>query len=139
MKKDNLGVALVKRACKVCHVIVDAEIIMNTQLTAPNAKKVKEAHGKVVGWIDSNPYSFCDECLKASKSASFFITVDESKSEDKNNPWRTGGIFLVKNSAIKKAVDKEQAEDIIKHRACYIDDETAKQMGFSMEHLNEGS
>lgn len=139
MSKDSkLGVALVKRACKVCHNTEDSELLMNTKLNVSQAKKVEEMHGQVVGWIESNPYGFCKACLEKSKKnrASFLITIDPNKSEDMSNPWRTGGIFLLKNTAIKKIFGEERYKQIQVHRAAYIDDETAKIMQLPMDYLD---
>lgn len=139
MSKDTkLGVALVKRACKVCHNLEDSEILMNKQLNASQAKKVEEMHGQVVGWIESNPYGFCKACLEESKKnrASFLVTIDPDKTDDMSNPWRTGGIFLLKNTALKKIFGEERYKLMIKHRAAYIDDETARIMQLPMDYLD---
>lgn len=135
MSKAELGVALVKRACKICHTLVDGELLMNTQLTAPKAKKVEEMHGQCIGWIDSNQYGMCDECLKVSKHGCFLITIDLSKSPDMENPWRTGGIFCIKNAAIKKLFKHDQV-NILKYKAAYIDDEIARDLNLPMDYLN---
>lgn len=134
-KKEKLGVALVKRACRVCQTTVDAEMVMNTNLTAKNAEKVEEMHGQVVGWIEGD-LGMCPECAEQAKDGCFLITVDEEKTgDDVSNPWRTGRIFVIKDEAVKKAFG-DRADDIIKHRACFIPDQVAQMFGLPMDYLN---
>ena len=138
-KENNLGVALVKRACRVCQQTVDAEILMNTQLTKPRKENIEAMHGKIVGWIDSNPLGMCPECMKAAKKGVFLITVDEEKTgADVGNPWRTGGIFCLKEKAIKEIFGAipEELDRVLEKRAAFIPDKLARMIGLPMDYLD---
>lgn len=137
MSNTGPEVALVKRACRVCFKTVDAEIVMNTKLIESNANKVSDMHGKVIGWID-NDLGMCDECLKDAKKGVYFITVDESKTEDRDNPWRTGGLFMVKNKAVKEMLKGTDILDkALENRIVFIPDDLAEQVGFPMDYKDE--
>jgi hypothetical protein len=138
-KADNVGVALLKRACRVCQETVDAEIIMNKELTGPRKENVEAMHGKIVGWIDSNPLGMCPNCMKAAKKGVFLITVDEEKTgEDIGNPYRTGGIFCLKEKAIKEIFGQipEELDRVLEKRAAFIPDEIARMIGLPMDYLD---
>lgn len=134
MSKDvQLGTALVKRMCRVCHATEDAEIVMNTRLTKPEKEKVENMHGQVIGWIEG--LGMCKDCAKHAKRGVYLITVDSSKTTDMDNPYRTGKIFCVKNAAIKKIF--KDPKELLERRIGYIDDELAVQIGLTPENASE--
>ena len=123
MSKELLGTALVKRLCPVCLKQEDSEILMNTVLTEKNAEEVKKLHGKVVGFSDK----CCDECKEKlpPEKGSWFIVVDSEKTEDLNNPYRTGSIFGVsKDYATKVGINSYLA---------YIDVKDAIKLNFPIK------
>lgn len=126
MKNSNLEVALVKECCPACTKEMDGSLVMNTRLTPGEAKKVKELHGKVVGFAKN----FCEECLKLAEQGIIFIGVDESKTEDMRNPWRTGLFVVVKEDVVKNIVsDSGMLESILKKRMTYISQDVAEAIG----------
>lgn len=101
MKTENkLGVALVKELCPVCLKEMDGPIIMNKVLNERSAEKVEALHGKVIGLAET----LCKECeelrTKDGADGVYLIGVDMSKTEDRNNPYRTGKIICVKREAL---------------------------------------
>ena len=123
MSEKLLGTALVKRLCPVCLKEQDSEILMNTVLTEKNAKQVENLHGKVVGFSDK----CCDECKEKlpPEKGSWFIVVDSEKTEDLNNPYRTGYIF---------GVSKEYAMKVgINDHVAYIDVKDAIKLNFPIK------
>lgn len=121
MKSDTIGVALTK--CFWCG--QNDKIVMNTRLIPFMAEKVKEMHGKA---IDKEP---CNQCKEYMKAGVILITVDEKKSEgDMNNPYRTGGWFVVKDKAIKRlGLKKETEESLLMKRVGFIGHEVAEMLG----------
>lgn len=125
---DNLEVALVKELCPVCGKEMDGPIILNSILTANEAKKVKDLHHKVIGFADH----CCEECAKYKDEAVFFVSIDESKSSGGSleNLYRTGKI-----SGIKKDIDMiKQFKDYIitikdGTQIVFIDENAGKKLG----------
>jgi hypothetical protein len=96
--KNILGVALVKEACPICGKEQDGPIIMNTRLTENLAKQVEDLHGKVIGY-SKEP---CTECQDLMSKGFLLIECDESKTEDRKNPWRTGRQWVVTHEAANR-------------------------------------
>ena len=123
MSEKLLGTALVKRLCPVCLQEQDAEILMNTKLSEKNADNVKAMHGKVIGFMDDACHE-CKEKLPPEKG-SWFIVVDSEKTEDLNNPYRTGSIF---------GVSKDYATKVgINSYVAYIDVKDAIKLNFPIK------
>ena len=127
-KNNEIGVALVKEACPGCLTEMDGGLIMNRKIGNKAAnKRLNDMNGKVVGIADH----FCEECEEWSKKGIIIITVDEKKTDDISNPWRTGGFFVLKDDYIKKLMDESPAllERTLKHRMCYMPHEVAEGIG----------
>ena len=123
MAKKVLGTALVKRLCPVCLKEQDSEILLNKVLTEKNADNVEAMHGKVIGFMDDA----CDECKEKlpPEKGSWLVVVDLSKTEDLNNPYRTGSIF---------GVSKDYATKVgINSYVAYIDVKDAIKLNFPIK------
>ena len=101
-EKNNLGIALVKRVCRVCAKKFDGEIIMNTILISGNAKEVEEMHGKTIGYLEEP----CKECQELIKKGFVLIGVIKAKSND-NDPYRNGNIWVIKHEAAAKLLGED--------------------------------
>jgi hypothetical protein len=119
-RNQNLEVALTKRLCPICTKEVDGEIMFNTRLTPGDAKKVKAIHGQVVGF--GKP---CEECSENMKEAFMLVGVVEEKSDDRNNPYRSGKIWGIRKEAAKQIF---QGIDLSKGFS-FIDMKAAEQIG----------
>lgn len=97
-KENTLGVALVKRACPICAHVEDAEIVLNRVLTSFRAKEVEALHGQVIGYTEKP----CKECQKLMEQGFLLIQVDESKTDDHSNPWRTGKQCVIKREVAER-------------------------------------
>jgi hypothetical protein len=85
----------------------------------------REAPREVV--MDMSP---CDDCKKLMTLGVILLSVDESRTDDPQNPYRTGGFAIVKDSYIRSAVvPPELAEDICKHRVAFIPDHAWDGLG----------
>lgn len=129
MNQSNVGVALAKEVCPVCLKESDGPILMNTKLTEHHARKVESLHGQVVGFSEE----FCPECKEHAKEGVFFVGVDGSKTEDMNNPYRTGWLSCVKDEAVKRFMTEPMLSQVLKKRMCYIPDEVAMEIGLKPE------
>jgi hypothetical protein len=127
MNKDTLGVALTKEACPACTKAMDGAIVMNTRLSVPQAMKVEELHGKVVGWADH----FCDECKEYSEKGIILVTIDESKTDDPKNPYRTGGFFVVTEDFVTRLLEHqpEMLKRVLEERLTFIEHDLGVQLG----------
>jgi hypothetical protein len=68
--------------------------------------------------LDSAP---CASCAEHIKEGVFLIEVDEEKSPDRNNPWRTGRLCVVKEEAIKRMLEPgDFLDSILKQRVAFV-------------------
>lgn len=98
MEEKKLGTAIVKYVCPICGQINEDAfaIVINKRLTKADAKKVEEMHDKVIGYSDKP----CKECQKILDQDAFFVIgIDLEKSDDMENPWRTGHLVGIKKSS----------------------------------------
>ena len=84
----------------------------------------REAPRKVC--INTEP---CDECKGYMKQGVIIISVDEKKTDDRRNPYRTGGWVVVRDSFIKKAFNKDIGKEVLKKRICFVPDKAWSTMG----------
>lgn len=125
MNDSNVGVALVKELCRCCVKEMDGPIVLNTRLNASAAKKVEDMNGKVVGFAEKP----CDECQGYMKQGVILVSVDEKLTEDMNNPYRTGGFFVLKDEAITRIFDTKMADRLVKKtRFGYIEHGAAVEL-----------
>jgi hypothetical protein len=68
-------------------------------------------------------YKPCDECKKLMTMGYLLIGVDETKTTDNKNPYRTGQIWVIKHEAAARIFD-----DISKG-AAFISMEAAERIG----------
>lgn len=69
-------------------------------------------------------YEPCEECKGHMTRGIILISVDESKSDDKNNPYRTGGWCVVSDDAIKRVFTAGPSLDAaLKKRCCFLPDD----------------
>ena len=117
---NNFEVALTK--CFFCG--GDNQIIMNRVLKPNIAKKVKEAHGKV---INLEP---CPKCAEYMKQGIILISVRDGET-DKKDPFRTGGFAVIKDEGLKKVMPPDLFEKVSKTRCCFIEDSVWNKLGLT--------
>ena len=118
MKKEN--VALVKRACRVCHEIVDSEVLLATKYDKDGEpiNDLSKYHGKVVGFIEGT--GKCDKCKEKTNGCIVIIGIDPEKST--NVPYPTGVQAFVKlDSNIGKHLLEEYSKFIIDDNIMYVE------------------
>jgi len=81
----------------------------------------------------------CDQCKGFMKKGIICISVDEEKTTDKENPYRTGCFAVVKQAVIERAIQpQELVDDVLKKRVCFIPDDAWDKLGFPREDLPNG-
>jgi hypothetical protein len=98
MSDSKLGVALVKYICPICGNINEeaSAIVMNSRLSRPMAEKVEAMNGQVVGFSEKP----CKECQKYIDQGAFFVIgCDVDKTDDMNNPYRSGHLVGIKKTS----------------------------------------
>jgi len=123
LKMENFAVSLAKELCIVCCKEMDGPILINKRLTKKDAERVKNLNGKVIGWSEK----LCDDCNDMKEKGFIFIGYDSSKTDDRNNPWRTGNIWVVKKEAARNMLD----EKTYNKGFVFIDIEDAKRIGLT--------
>ena len=117
-KENLLGVAMIR--CYFCG--EPKGIMMNTKLSPNLAKKVEEAHDKVV---DMEP---CDKCKEWMKQGIILIGVRDDDKE-----YRTGHFAVVSETAIKKILEgTEMLEPVLRNRFAFIDETTWRAVGLPL-------
>ena len=129
-EKDIIGTALVHENCPICAKKINEHIMMNSTLTEKNAEEIKSLHNKSVGYSEEP----CDECKEHKKQGFIFIEVDESKTKDKSNPYRTGNMWIIKKEYAERIIINK---DIIDVGASFIDIVVAKHLGLNTKKENE--
>lgn len=125
MTENNFEVALVKEHCPICAKETGSPIFMNTQLSRKAAREVKELDGKHV-WADSP----CEECAEMKDKAFIFVVCDLDKSEDQQNPYRTGEIMGIK----KEKAEEMFAPEFLTKGMAYVHYLDAQQMGLPTKY-----
>ena len=126
MKEDILGVALVHEICKICGEEVNEQIVMNQMLTEKNAKEIESMHNQAIGYSEEP----CDECKEHMTKGFILIGYDESLTEDKSNPYRTGNLWVITFDAAKKLEINKDTMDI---GYSLIDIEIAQNLGLPIK------
>lgn len=122
---SNLEVSLCKEACLACGNLMDGPIIMNTKLTAKEAEKVKEIHGKCIGYAEE----LCSNCKELCSKGLLVVEIDAEQSEH-NNPYRTGKLFVLdNNSDFVKSIDEKFIINKKGNKFIFMDKEVTKQLG----------
>ena len=77
--------------------------------------------------LDTTP---CEECKGYMDQGIILISFDESKSDDMNNPWRTGGWCVVKEDFIKRhRLSSELEKKILEQRMLFLPDDYWNMIG----------
>jgi uracil DNA glycosylase len=107
----------------------------NELILAGKMKNDQEAPKNMV-W-DKRP---CTECEGWMKQGIILISVDESKTEDNENPYRSGGWAVVKDDLIKRVLEKspELLEDILRKRVAFMPDEAWDIIGLPRGEMQDG-
>lgn len=131
VKRDEIGVALVKEACPVCGKLQDGPIVMNTKLSEYRAREVEEMNGKCIGY-SKEP---CEECKDLMSKGFLVIGYVESKTNFDENPpnfYRSGNQWVVKPESALRMFGEENC----KKGVLFLSVEAADKMGFPECNLN---
>lgn len=85
------------------------------------AKDLAPLNGAVVS---QRPYQECEGFMKQG-----LIVISTRDGETGDNPYRTGGFWVLKDEAIERIFGKA-AEPVLKRRCCFMENSMAKQLGF---------
>ena len=86
--------------------------------------------------LDPDP---CDKCKGLIADGVFLIEVDEAKTSDMKNPWRTGRLCVLRDEAIRRIFDEESAEAACKKRVAFIEIEAYEAIGLHNAPETEGT
>lgn len=77
----------------------------------------------------------CDDCKKYMEQGIIFISVKPAIQEERENPYRTGGWWVIKEEAVKKFLSGEMLKDVLRKRVCFVEDEVCEKIGLKKENL----
>ena len=73
----------------------------------------------------------CDACKDLMEKGIILLEVDSKKTTDQKNPFRTGKMLVIKESAgLFSALTEDVRDQFLKNRVGYVDDESWKALGF---------
>lgn len=82
----------------------------------------------------------CAECQAFMRQGVILISVDEAKTEDMENPWRTGGWCVVRDDFIKRVFQPpELAEHVLERRMAFMPDDAWDMLGLPRGETSEKS
>lgn len=65
----------------------------------------------------------CKKCIEHMKQGVLFISIDESKTVDEENPYRTGYMTLLKEEAVVRIFCEDMSKKMLERRAVFLPDE----------------
>lgn len=72
----------------------------------------------------------CDKCKGYMEQGIILIGVDEKKTTDMENPWRTGRFAVITEDAVRRLFDPpELVEQVCEQRVCFMPDEVFEMLG----------
>jgi hypothetical protein len=71
----------------------------------------------------------CNECKDLMERGVILISVDESKTTDPANPYRTGGWVVLRDTAVARMFNPPMREHILKVRAAFLADDAWDRLG----------
>ena len=77
----------------------------------------------------------CDQCLKYMEMGVMFVSVKDDT--DKENPYRTGKMCVLKAEAVERLpISRELKDDFLKFRFGFIEDKVWELLGFPEEDVD---
>lgn len=126
MNNSKLEVAIVNEICPICCKETGHSLVMNTLLNESHAKKVKEMHGKTIGFSDP-----CEECqghLDNGYIALLGIDPEKSSAEDGTvkleNIYRTDKFVWLKKDTAEEVFGSQNNRPFI-----LLEDEVFDKLG----------
>ena len=118
---------MIKEHCPACTKIFEYGIAISKRIfhSEDGKNKFEKELENPIGISDE----FCNECKEHAAKGIIFVGVDEEKTEDNKNPWRTGLFAVVKDEAVKKFISEPLLSKVLKVRMCYIDQKVAESLG----------
>lgn len=83
----------------------------------------------------------CEQCQEYMEMGIILVSVrDTEDRKEQQNPYRTGGWWVVRDEFVKRIFDKKTYEDASKSRFCFITHTAAESLGlFEKGESNEKS
>lgn len=121
--------ALVYKACPCCGKKDEeqSELLIHTRFD-----DLSKVHNTVTGFG-----KFCKECQEMCDKSVACVIVDESKTEEKNNPFRTGQIFGLSDDWVQRAIEDPLKKEILKSRMFFMDWKDALALGLPVEYTSK--
>lgn len=122
--RDNF-VAMQHELCPCCLIKVEgSEVILIETRMQDISKRDRQPSGISL--------ELCTECRKTAddNDGVWIVEVDEHLTEEKDNPYRTGNIVMVRAEEMKRLlVPGEMADKVLSLRWAYMPKETTKATG----------
>lgn len=80
----------------------------------------------------THPTERCHTCTEALKIGIALIECRDGET-DRKNPYRTGRLWVLKEDAFKGIFNGPPADEALKSRICFIDQQTAAAVGLDKE------
>lgn len=123
----------VNPSLEICYFCGDAKGVvlfgkLHTTLRSSFEKQGQSRDGEAPRSVVMNQEP-CSKCIEYMKQGVMLISVDESKTEDENHPYRTGCLAVLKERAISEIFDEETAKTLLEKRAAFVPDQMWDALG----------
>lgn len=125
--QNHIGVGMIKEHCPACGKVFESGIAISKKIF--KSEKGKEKFEKELQNPIGISNELCPECKEHAKNGIIFIGIDEEKTKDMKNPWRTGLFAVVEENAVKKFMKEPMLSQLLKVRMCYIEQQVAENLG----------
>lgn len=81
----------------------------------------------------------CAECKEWMTKGVICISVNPTLSQDKDDPWRSGGWIVLKDEAVERMFghNKSVLSDVLKHRVMFLEDDAWDELGLPARSPND--
>lgn len=133
MSSSMLEVAMVNEICPICCKETGHQLVMNKILNKNQAEKVKEMHGKTIGFSD--PCEKCQGHLDNGYIALLGIDPEKSSAKDGTvkleNIYRTGVLIWIKKDKAEEVFGSQDNRPFI-----LVENEVFDKLGIPLEEDN---
>ena len=132
MKRKKEHVAMAKHACRICNNTEEFILLATKYKDGEPVEDLSPLHNQVVGFIEGGK---CKNCIDLYKDTIVLVVCDDEKSEDHNNPWRTGEIIQIKKKS--QFGHHLLSNNLVKNDLAYIDEKYAEELKIRSGAIDE--